>query len=197
MWIPVLIRSDHMKPVVFGGGRAAYMKVSTLCRYGVRSLVVCPEEPVGFSELNPEPTWICGRYAADQMDGMTLVIAATDDGALNQQIKEEADIRGIPVLNAGDGQEGSLCFQRSGSVGDIMVSVFTGGASPAAGAEILEELMGTLNENQWPERIRLLGEIRNALKKNEPNPANRIEQMRELSTCSLEELSKRRLDYED
>lgn len=197
MWIPVLIRSDYLKPVIFGGGRAACMKAAALCRYGVQSVVVCPEEPVLLSELDPKPHWICSPYGAELMADATLVIAATDDAALNRQIREDAEARGIPALNAAHGHDGSLCFQRSEAVGDITVSVFTGGASPSAGAGILEDLVETLNDRQWPERIRLLGEIRTALKKHEPDHGERTQRMRELSAVTLEELRKRRREYED
>lgn len=197
MWIPVLIRSDHMKPVIFGGGRAACMKARTLARYGVKSVMVCPEEPIGLADLIPSPTWICGHYEDAHMHGATLVIAATDDENLNRRIGKEAEKRGVAALNAAEGLEGSLCFQRSETVEDVTVSVFTGGSSPAVGAEILEDLMDTLKEKQWPERVRLLGEIRCTLKAMEPDREKRTQRMRELSSISLEELRKRRFDYED
>lgn len=186
-----------MKPVIFGGGSAACMKARTLSRYGVKSVMVCPQEPNGLSELNPSPIWVCDHYEKTHMDGATLVIAATDNEDLNRQINREARQRGIAVLNVSEGLEGSLCFQRSESIENITVSVFTGGYSPTVSTGILEDLMVTLNEKQWPERVRLLGEIRCTLKAMEPDREKRMQRMRELSSISLEELRKRRSDYED
>lgn len=197
MWIPVLIRSDYFKPVIFGGGKAACMKAGTLCSYGVESVMVCPHEPEGIDALEPRPIWISGTYEPLHLEGATLVIAATDDRELNRRICLEAGSRGVPALNAAEGLDGSICFQRAGSAGDITVSVFTGGLSPAAGAEILGELLTSVKNSQWPERVRLLGEIRTLLKQNEPDPTIRTLQLRALSTMNLEELRKRRCDYED
>lgn len=74
------------------------------------------------------------------------------------------------------------------------MTLSTDGASPTASGMMLAELMEALREGQWPERVRLLGEIREILKKSEPDAATRQETMRELSLVSLEELIRRRLE---
>ena len=197
MWIPVMLKSEHVRPVIFGGGHSACMKAETLCRYGVQSVMVCPEPPAWISDMEPTPIWIKGTYEAGFMDGATLVIAATSDDELNGRICEEAASIPLPALNVSHGELGSLRFVKAGTVQDITVTLSTDGASPTASGMMLAELMEALREGQWPERVRLLGEIREILKKSEPDAATRQETMRELSLVSLEELIRRRLDYED
>lgn len=197
MWVPVLIKSENIKPVIFGGGPVACRKAAALCRYGVQSLLVCPQPPQELSGLSPVPRWIDGVYGPDFLQGATMVIAATGDPELNRSICAEAEAQGIFALNASSGDDGSLSFPHSGSTEDITVTVSTGGASPTAGAEILKELLETLENHHWPERVRLLGELRQILKQTESEGAIRHAQMREFGMMSLEELQKRRQEYED
>ncbi len=197
MWIPVLLQSDNLRPIIFGGGPVACRKAETLCGYGVQSLMVCPDPPWGISALIPTPRWMSGTYQAENLEGATLVIAATDDRDVNRRICQEAEDRGIFALNASEGNSGSLCFPNVGRAGDIAVTVSTGGASPTAGARILSELLETLETNEWPARIRVLGELRRLLRKHEPDASVRHEKMRLYGTMNLTELQKRRQEYED
>lgn len=197
MWVPILIQSHGLKAVIIGGGTVAVRKADTLCRYGVQSRIVSPEAPVGIDALSPSPEWISGRYTPTHLQGMNLVIAATEDADLNQQICQEAESQGIFALNASQGTEGTVCFPASTTLEDISISISTGGASPAAGSHILKELETYLKENQWPERVRLLGELRQLIKAHEPVPALRHDQLRKLANMNLDELQKRRQAYED
>lgn len=197
MWIPVLIQSGNMRPVIFGGGHVALRKAETLCQYGVQSLMVCPHSPKGVGRLSPHPKWINDTYQGVYLEGATLVIAATDDRELNHQICQDAQTLGILALNASDGNAGSLCFPNVGRTDNITIAVSTGGASPTAGAQILSELLEKVEANHWPERIRLLGELRQLLRETEPDCLVRHDRMREFGLMNLEELQKRRLEYEN
>lgn len=197
MWIPLLVQSKNLKAVIFGGGPVACRKAETLCRYGVKSVLVCPHPPKAIAGLKPCPQWISGFYKPELLEGATLAIAATDDREVNRQICQESEARGILALNASEVNGGSISFPNAGTLDNITVTVSTGGASPTAGALILSELLDTLGQNRWPERIRLLGELRHLLRKHEPDCSVRHERMREFGILSLEELQKRRLDYED
>ncbi len=197
MWIPVMIQSENLRPVIFGGGPVAFRKAQTLCRYGVQSKLVCPRPPEGISGLVPVPQWIEGTYQVSHLEGATLIIAATDDRDINRMICRDAESKGIFALNASDGNSGTLSFPNVGTLEDITVAVSTGGSSPAAGAQIVSELLEALEKNHWPERIRLLGELRRLLRMNEPDSSVRQELMRTFGTMSREELQKRRKEYED
>lgn len=197
MWIPVMIQSESLKPVIFGGGPVALRKAQTLCRYGVQSTLVCPRPPERISGLIPVPQWIDGTYQISHLEGATLIIAATDDREINRMICRDAESKGIFVLNASDGNSGTLSFPNTGKLEDITVTVSTGGSSPVAGAQIISELLEALEKNHWPERIRILGELRRLIRKNEPDSSVRQELMRMFGTMSHEELQKRRKEYED
>lgn len=197
MWIPLLVRSETLNVVIFGGGPVACRKAEILCKYGVQSKLVCPHPPKLRAGLSPSPQWTCGTYDAGYLENATLVIAATDDREVNRQICRDASESRIFALNASEVNGGSVCFPNVGKAEDITLTVSTGGASPTAGAQILAELLGTVTVNHWPERIRLLGELRHALRKSEPDCSVRHERMREYGIMTLEELQKRRLEYED
>lgn len=197
MWIPVMIQSENLRPVIFGGGPVAFRKAQTLCRYGVKSTLVCPCPPERILGLIPVPQWIEGTYQISHLEGATLIIAATDDREINRMICTDAEAKGIFALNASDGNSGTLSFPNVGKLEDITVVVSTGGSSPAAGARIISELLEVLEKNHWPERIRLLGELRRLLRKNEPDSSVRQKMMRTYGTMSRDELQKRRKEYED
>lgn len=197
MWIPLLIQTDTLNVVIFGGGLVACRKAETLCRYGIQSRVVSPHPPKAASGLSPSPLWICDTYRIDYLEDATLVIAATDDWDVNRQICRDAQLKNVLALNASEAGHGSVCFPNVGKTEDITITVSTGGASPTAGTRIMSELLETVVQNHWPERIRLLGELRQLLRESEPDCSIRHERMREFGIMSLEELQKRRLEYED
>lgn len=197
MWIPLLVRAQGLKPAIFGGGAVACRKAETLCRYGVQSVMVSPQPPKTLAGCKPIPQWVSSLYQPEHLDNANLVIAATDDREVNLQICREAEARGILALNASEVNHGTVSFPNAGIVEDITLTVSTGGASPTAGALILSQLMASLEQNHWPQRIRLLKELRHLLRKHEPECSVRHDRMREYGTMSLEELQKRRNEYED
>jgi precorrin-2 dehydrogenase/sirohydrochlorin ferrochelatase len=197
MWMPIMLHAQSVKPVIVGSGAVACSKAATLSRYGIRCTMVSPVPPAAAEGIDPSPIWVEGRYSPRVLADATLVIAATDDAALNRTICEDADKMKLMTVNASEASQGSAAFPMAGSVGEILLAVSTGGASPGSAGVILADLIETLEQHQWPERIRLLGELRQSLKRHESDAATRQARMRDYASMDLETLRKRREEYED
>ena len=78
------------------------------------------------------------------MDGALLVIASTDNEAINQKVALDAGKRNI-IVNVVDYPDlCSFIVPSTINRGDLCISISTGGASPAVAKRIREELEGIL-----------------------------------------------------
>ena len=82
-----------------GGGKVAARKVAMLKRAGGRVTVVSPAacEEIQAHVRQGEINYLERGYQEADMDGMALVIAATDDADLNRSVAQQANGAGIPV----------------------------------------------------------------------------------------------------
>jgi siroheme synthase-like protein len=115
--------------LVVGGGRVALEKALALLACGAEVTVVAPQVA---DELAAQPVEVLAReYQVRDLDGRFLVVAATDDAAVNGAVSSDADRRNL-LCNVADVPE--LCSFILPAVhrrGPITVAVSTGGASPA------------------------------------------------------------------
>jgi precorrin-2 dehydrogenase len=140
--------------LVVGGGRVAAEKVRGLLECGARVTVVAPE--VGPELLDLPVELIRSRYASWDLDDRWLVVAATPDKAVNRQVREDADRRGILCNVADDPELCSFILPAVHRVDPIAVAVSTGGASPALAQRIRREIAAVVG----PEHARLARELR-------------------------------------
>jgi len=70
-------------------------------------------------------------YAAGDVDAFRLVITATGNTPVNQQIFDECEAKGIWINSADDPDRCAFTLPAALRRGDLMVTVSTGGASPA------------------------------------------------------------------
>ena len=87
-------------------------------------------------------------YQTRDLNGIKLVIAATNDNKINQKIFEDANKRGLPV-NVVDQPE--LCSFYMGSVyvdGDLKIAVSTNGECPSFGLYIKNHIRN-ISKGLW------------------------------------------------
>lgn len=128
--------------VVIGGGKVGFRKMQGLLEAGAKVRVVDPK-PL------PEIVRLAARrkiqlvrrgYRRGDLSRAFAAVAATDDPALNREIRREAGKRKV-LLNVVDRPEFcDFVFPARLSRGEFLVTISTGGASPALAKKIREEL---------------------------------------------------------
>ena len=160
-YYPIAIDLTGKRALVVGGGEVALRKVEALLESGARVTVVAPEVAPEIERLAESGKIVLRRrnYEAGDLADAVLAIAATDDREVNLRVSEDA--RGANVLvNAVDDPE--LCsFIVPAMVrrGDLVVSVITGGKSPALARRVREKIEETFGP-EYGDLAELLGEVR-------------------------------------
>jgi precorrin-2 dehydrogenase / sirohydrochlorin ferrochelatase len=139
---PVNLRIADRPCLVLGGGPVALRKVESLLLCGARVRVVSPDavDEIQALAVAGRIEWCRRRYIPGDLQGIFLAIAATDNPFVQRQISEEA--AALPVLlNSADDPD-TCDFQVPSSVrrNDLLITISTGGASPALARQIRKKL---------------------------------------------------------
>ena len=155
---PIHLDVTGKRCVIIGGGKVAYRKACSLKESGADVVVVSPEvcsEMVNEEEL----VLIKKEYEECFLDGALLVIAATDNEAINKKVTLDAEKRNI-IVNVVDYPERcSFIVPSTINRGDLCISISTGGASPAVAKRIREELEAVFGK-EYEEYLDLLTKMR-------------------------------------
>lgn len=130
---PLFIDLNGKRVLIVGGGKIASRRAKTLCMYGANILVVAPEITNEICQL-PVATRKRG-YLSDDFRNSILVLAATDDHALNRQIAQEARSLGILVNNASDQNDCDFYFPAVALTDDLSIGICGTGKDHHAVAE--------------------------------------------------------------
>ena len=152
---PVNLNLCNRLCVVIGGGQVASRKINTLLSCGAAVRVVSPSIQTQLKKLvfQKRLEWFEREYAEGDLQGAFLAFAATSDRGVQQLVKEEAEKHKI-IFNSADDPTGSdfhvpAHFRR----GKMLVTVSTGGCSPAL-SKFLRE---SLEEDIGPEYESVVG----------------------------------------
>ncbi len=144
--LPIFMNIRGRRALVVGGGEVAVRKAGLLHDAGALVTVVSPELAPALQEQVDAGAmqYRNGRFEAADLDGAALVIAATDDEAVNRQVSELAKARNLPV-NVVDNPE--LCSFVMPSIIDrspMQIAISTGGASPVLARLLRAKLESTI-----------------------------------------------------
>ncbi len=162
MQYPVNLVLDGRRCLVVGGGRVALRKVEGLLACGARVTVVAPRVDPALRGL-PGVVVAERPWQADDMAGMWLVIAATDDPSVNRAVFDEGQRRGVWVNGADDPANCSFTLPSVVRRGDLQVTVSTGGRSPALATWLRRRLEGEIGP-EYAVLLDLLASERDGLK---------------------------------
>jgi siroheme synthase-like protein len=152
---PVNLLVRGRRCVVVGGGRVAARKVDALLAAGARVHVVAPKlgDEVRAWRDRGRVTVAEREFEPADLDGAWLATAATDDPTVNRAVYAAGEERRIWVNAADDPDNCSFTLMSVVRRGDLVVTVGTGGRSPALAAWLRERLERELG----PEYDTLLG----------------------------------------
>jgi siroheme synthase-like protein len=153
--------------VVVGAGHIAARKIESLLDAGAEVHVIAPD--VG----NEVRAWRdAGRlqleeraFTPSDLDGAWLATTATDDPAVNRAVFEAGEERRIWVNSADDPEHCSFTLMSVIRQGDLVVTVGTGGRSPALAAWLKDRLTAELGP-EYAVACDLLSEAREAVRAN-------------------------------
>jgi uroporphyrin-III C-methyltransferase/precorrin-2 dehydrogenase/sirohydrochlorin ferrochelatase len=173
-FFPVFFDLRDRPCLVVGGGEVAARKVMMLRRAQARVRIVAPELcPVLATRAQAgEVEHQARAFVETDVTDVALVIAATDDRKVNEQVSIAARTRNLPV-NVVDCPE--LCTFISPSVIDrdpLIVAVSTGGASPVL-ARSLRARLESLIPASYGRLARLVDSYRAAVKQRFANSDQR------------------------
>ncbi len=156
--------------LVVGGGTVAARKVEGLLACDARVHVV---SPVVDDEIRgwPEVTVDQRPYRKGDVDGRWLVISATDSPAVNQAVYLDCEEAGIWVCGADDPDHCSFTLPSVVRRGTLVVTVSTGGRSPAM-ARWLREQLGDQIGPEYEVLLDLVADRRAAVKAEGRSPAD-------------------------
>src|SRR3989338_4084269 len=95
-FLPIFLDVRSKLCLVVGGGEVAHRKASVLLAAGAAVKAVAPQFSAAFAGLSGVEC-IAERFQPSHLDGAVLAIAATDDGAVNREVSQQARARNIPV----------------------------------------------------------------------------------------------------
>ena len=173
-FLPVFMRLSDARCTVIGGGAVAARKVDTLIKAGSHVTVVCPELGAGLIARKDrnEIDHLAREYDRSLLDGIRLVIAATDDAALNARVSRDARDLNVPV-NVVD--QPTLCTFIMPSIVDrspVVVAVSSGGAAPVL-ARLLRARLETMIPASYGRLATLMRDFRAEVKARIPNQRSR------------------------
>jgi siroheme synthase-like protein len=147
--------------LVVGGGRVAATKVQGLLDADARVTVVAPEVDDRVAELAAAGTIALERrpYRRGEVRDHRLVIAATGDPDVNQQVYDDGEAAGVWVNSADDPERCSVVLPARLRQGRLTVTVSTGGHSPAVAAWLRARLADEIGP-EYDQLIGLLSEAR-------------------------------------
>ena len=169
-YYPVFLDLEGRVAVVIGGGAVAARKAESLQKAGARVIAVAPRFSAEFEAL---PVELRRRgYEPDDLDGATLVIAATDDAAVNQRVAADCRERRILVNVADDAELCDFLVPAVIDRGSIQLAISTGGKSPALARRLKADLQQALGD-EYRAINDLLGELRERAKQSPQLPHDR------------------------
>jgi precorrin-2 dehydrogenase/sirohydrochlorin ferrochelatase len=158
---PVFLNLNGKPCLVVGGGAVGERKVQDLLSAGARVTLVSREITPVLAAMAARRliTYLQEDFSEDQLNGMVLAIAATNDLNVNQRVSAAAQSRGLPV-NVVD--QPALCsFVVPATIrrGDLTLAIGTGGQSPALAKKLRRDLEQQYGPEYGP-YLELLGAIR-------------------------------------
>src|SRR5690606_17104512 len=164
-FLPLFHQLNGRLVLLVGGGDVALRKARLLREAGADLRVVAPEVEPALRELSTQGQGECHLrgYRTEDLDGVVLVIAATDDRDINALVSAEAQARYLPV-NAVDAPD--LCTVIFPAIVDrspLMIAISSGGHAPVL-ARLTRARIETLFPHTWGRLAQLAQRFRDKVK---------------------------------
>lgn len=161
---PLTVRVNEKRVVVIGGGKVAGFKIIPLLKQGADTVVISPELDANLVKLVEEKKirWYQREYEKSDIKSAFLVVAASSDSILNEQVAEDAaENQLVNVIT--NPESGNVHFPAAIHRGLLNIAVSTGGASPKLAKKIRDDIANKYDET-YESYLDFLYEVRLKLK---------------------------------
>ncbi|MGH2664363.1 TSUP family transporter [Flavobacterium sp.] len=149
---PIFLKTESARFLIVGGGNVGLEKTETLLRQNpfVAIKIIAKEIGHDLRQLlhkNPHVEWEERPFESHDLTDADFIIIATENAALNREIKQKANKEGI-LVNAAD--QPDLCDFYLGSIvnkGSLKIAISTNGKSPVLARRLREHLEEAIPDN--------------------------------------------------
>lgn len=153
MWFPLFVNLENKKVLVIGGGKIAYKKITKILEYSANVTIVAEKiEEEKLLQLENVKIVDNKRIENDKdiigelVKDYFLVIAATNDEELNENIAKICDSRGILVNNISSKTEMNAMFGGIVKNDEFQIAVSTGGKNCRRSRAMKSEIQKILDK---------------------------------------------------
>ena len=186
---PMFMKLEGRPCLVVGAGTIGEPKISSLIAAGASTRVIALNATAAVAEWAREGSiaWEARAFDFADLDGVFMVIAATNSRELNSAIFNEARQRNILCNVVDDPEYCDFYYPAVVRRGDLQLAISTNGQSPALAQRIRRELEVQFGP-EYGEWLEQLGKIRQQLFASRMNPEERRQLLHELaSSAAFEE----------
>ena len=172
---PISLKLQQQPCLIVGGGHIAYRKAVLLHKAGAVIHVIAPDIDANLLQLVEESQgqYIQALYPAQmQLNGYRLVIAATDDYAVNTQVFEDCEALKILVNSVDDPPHCRFMVPAIVDRSPLVISVASNGTSPVLSRQIRTQLETSIPHGMG-KLAEFSGKWRAAVKAKISNPDER------------------------
>jgi precorrin-2 dehydrogenase/sirohydrochlorin ferrochelatase len=166
---PIFLKLAARPCLVIGAGNLAESKIESLQQANARVTVIAPKATPRIATLAAagEIDWKQRNYTAGDLAGQFLVVAATNDPAVNRAVHKEAVENNILCNAVDDPPFCDFYFPSVVRRGDLQIAISTNGASPALAQRLRKEINAQLplDAGDW---LTDLGNLRREVTQQEP-----------------------------
>jgi precorrin-2 dehydrogenase/sirohydrochlorin ferrochelatase len=180
---PIFLKLTGRPCIVIGAGNLADSKIESMQAANARVTVIAPAANARIVAMaeSGEVTWHQREYATGDLAGHFLVVAATDNPAVNRAVFAEAEAAGILINAVDDPPFCDFYFPSVVRRGDLQIAISTAGASPALAQRLRKEINALLplDTGDW---LAELGNLRREVLQLEPLNGARKELLHQLAS---------------
>lgn len=150
MYLPIFLDLKGRKVLVIGGGKIAAEKLRKVVLCCDNTFVITKEVKDEYIEELAKSGKIkleIREFSESDLEGVFIVISATDNGELNQRVYDLCSSRNIPVNSVDQKDKCSFIFSAEIRRGDLTIAVSTGGASPGLAARIRNQIEDLISDD--------------------------------------------------
>lgn len=148
-YYPICLQIEGRRCLVIGGGAVAERKVRGLLESGAVVVVISPQLTEVLSALQAagKIVWEPRGYQADDVAGFFLVMAATDDRLVQDQVQSDAERHQILINVADVPEKCNFILPALVKRGALSVAISTSGKSPALAKRLRRELQRLIGQD--------------------------------------------------